>query len=84
MLFRSIIVSQDKYFNIREKRERERERERERLWKKRKLNSSDWGERSEPSGSLELGTGPACYHLIYQGVTIQGQKIVSIPPPKRG
>ena len=42
------------------------------------------GERSEPSGSLELGTGPACYHLIYQGVTIQGQKIVSIPPPKRG
>jgi len=35
MLFRSTIVSQDKYFNIREEKERERERERERGYGKR-------------------------------------------------
>ena len=39
---------------------------------KRKLNSLDWGKDLSLQSLLELGIGPACYHLIYQGATIQG------------
>ena len=40
-------------------------------------------ERSKLSGFLELDVGPAWYHLIYLGATIQGQ-IVPVPPPNDG
>ena len=33
-----------------------------------------------PLQLLELGVDPACYQLIYQGATIQGQKIVPVLP----
>ena len=32
---------------------------------------------------LKLGIGPACYHFIYQGATIQGQKITPPHPAPR-